>query len=232
MAYFSIGMALHSEGSCEDKFAQLTDGLAWSSAGRRRGRRQGNPMSQIDSFGMSGSSWLKVAAGMSSGTAAMSDTANVNCANGGWCSQLSTGRAPMAGTVVAVSGTKNDLSVSPASARGSCSPSVVQGALGGSTSGGGLTYAGKYKYQRHILGPLFETVVGITFIWDGRADLLEGISATGAVPGTEGAPLVPAIGLSALGALDTVAESALSLDAVTRFTGQKPLLPVFNPLFN
>ena len=103
MASFSIGMALHSEGSYEDVFAQLTDGLAWSSAGRRRGRRQGNPMSQIDSFGMSGSSWLKVAAGMSSGTAAMSDTANVNCANGGWCSQLSTGRAPMAGTVVAVS---------------------------------------------------------------------------------------------------------------------------------
>ena len=31
MAYFSIGMALHSEGSYEDVFAQLTDGLAWSS---------------------------------------------------------------------------------------------------------------------------------------------------------------------------------------------------------
>jgi hypothetical protein len=28
MAYFSIGMALHSEGSYEDVFAQLTDGLA------------------------------------------------------------------------------------------------------------------------------------------------------------------------------------------------------------
>ena len=31
MAYFSIGMALHSEGSYEDVFAQLTDGLSWSS---------------------------------------------------------------------------------------------------------------------------------------------------------------------------------------------------------
>jgi hypothetical protein len=31
MAYFSIGMALYSEGSYEDVFAQLTDGLSWSS---------------------------------------------------------------------------------------------------------------------------------------------------------------------------------------------------------
>ena len=31
MAYFSIGMALHSEGSYEDVFAQLTDGLSWAS---------------------------------------------------------------------------------------------------------------------------------------------------------------------------------------------------------
>ncbi|WP_173401500.1 transposase domain-containing protein, partial [Arthrobacter sp. H5] len=28
MAYFSIGMALHSEGSYEDVFEQLTDGLS------------------------------------------------------------------------------------------------------------------------------------------------------------------------------------------------------------
>lgn len=31
MAYFSIGMALYSEGSYEDVFAQLTDGLSWAS---------------------------------------------------------------------------------------------------------------------------------------------------------------------------------------------------------
>ena len=31
MAYFSIGMALYSEGSYEDVLAQLTDGLSWSS---------------------------------------------------------------------------------------------------------------------------------------------------------------------------------------------------------
>jgi hypothetical protein len=31
MAYFSIGMALHSEASYEDVFAALTDGLSWSS---------------------------------------------------------------------------------------------------------------------------------------------------------------------------------------------------------
>jgi hypothetical protein len=31
MAYFAIGMALHSEGSYEDVLALLTDGLAWSS---------------------------------------------------------------------------------------------------------------------------------------------------------------------------------------------------------
>jgi hypothetical protein len=31
MAYFSIGMALYSEGSYEDVLAQLTDGLAWAS---------------------------------------------------------------------------------------------------------------------------------------------------------------------------------------------------------
>lgn len=31
MAYFSIGMALHSEGSYEDVLGQLTDGLPWAS---------------------------------------------------------------------------------------------------------------------------------------------------------------------------------------------------------
>src|SRR4029450_3251092 len=31
MAYFSIGMALYSEGSYEDVLAQLTDGLSWAS---------------------------------------------------------------------------------------------------------------------------------------------------------------------------------------------------------
>jgi hypothetical protein len=30
-AYFSIGMALYSEGSYEDVLGQLTDGLAWAS---------------------------------------------------------------------------------------------------------------------------------------------------------------------------------------------------------
>ncbi|MBA3310448.1 MAG: IS4 family transposase [Nocardioidaceae bacterium] len=34
MAYFSIGMALYSEGSYEDVIAQLTDGLAWTSGWR------------------------------------------------------------------------------------------------------------------------------------------------------------------------------------------------------
>ena len=32
MVYFAIAMALYSEGSYEDVFAQLTDGLSWSSA--------------------------------------------------------------------------------------------------------------------------------------------------------------------------------------------------------
>lgn len=31
MAYFSIGMALYSEGSYEDVLGQLTDGLSWAS---------------------------------------------------------------------------------------------------------------------------------------------------------------------------------------------------------
>ena len=30
MAYFAVGMALHSEGSYEDVLGLLTDGLAWS----------------------------------------------------------------------------------------------------------------------------------------------------------------------------------------------------------
>lgn len=34
MTYFSIGMALYSEGSYEDVLAQLTDGLSWASAWR------------------------------------------------------------------------------------------------------------------------------------------------------------------------------------------------------
>src|SRR5215204_1783633 len=33
MAYFAIGMALHSEGSYEDVLGLLTDGLAWSEPG-------------------------------------------------------------------------------------------------------------------------------------------------------------------------------------------------------
>jgi hypothetical protein len=35
MAYFSIGMALYSEGSYEDVFAELTDGLSWASGWRQ-----------------------------------------------------------------------------------------------------------------------------------------------------------------------------------------------------
>ena len=34
MAYFSIGMALYSEGSYEDVLGQLTDGLSWASGWR------------------------------------------------------------------------------------------------------------------------------------------------------------------------------------------------------
>ena len=34
MAYFSIGMALYSEGSYEDVLSQLTDGLSWASGWR------------------------------------------------------------------------------------------------------------------------------------------------------------------------------------------------------
>src|SRR5215210_145619 len=33
MAYFAVGMALHSEGSYEDVLGLLTDGLAWSDPG-------------------------------------------------------------------------------------------------------------------------------------------------------------------------------------------------------
>jgi hypothetical protein len=36
MAYFSIGMALYSEGSYEDVLSQLTDGLAWASGWQDR----------------------------------------------------------------------------------------------------------------------------------------------------------------------------------------------------
>lgn len=33
MAYFSIGMALYSEGSYQDVLAQLMDGLSWATGG-------------------------------------------------------------------------------------------------------------------------------------------------------------------------------------------------------
>ena len=33
MAYFAMGMALHSEGSYEDVLALMTDGLAWAESG-------------------------------------------------------------------------------------------------------------------------------------------------------------------------------------------------------
>jgi hypothetical protein len=48
MAYFSIGMALYSEGSYEDVLAQLTDGLSWASgwqdAGGARAERPDPPL--------------------------------------------------------------------------------------------------------------------------------------------------------------------------------------------
>jgi Insertion element 4 transposase N-terminal/Transposase DDE domain len=38
MAYFAMGMALHSEGSYEDVLALISDGLAWAHRGERSGR--------------------------------------------------------------------------------------------------------------------------------------------------------------------------------------------------
>ena len=62
--------------------------------------------------------------------------------------------------------------------------------------------------------------------------MLEGVAATVAARETRGAAAFPAIGLFAVGAFDIAAGIALSLDAVARFTGRKPLLPIFNRLFN
>src|SRR5450756_1555329 len=38
MAYFAMGMALHSEGSYEDVLAMISDGLAWAHRDERSGR--------------------------------------------------------------------------------------------------------------------------------------------------------------------------------------------------
>src|SRR5471030_1579654 len=45
MAYFSIGMALYSEGSYEDVLAQLTDGLSWASGWQEASARRASPRS-------------------------------------------------------------------------------------------------------------------------------------------------------------------------------------------
>src|SRR5680860_1376176 len=38
MAYFAMGMALHSEGSYEDVLAMISDGLAWAHRDERSGK--------------------------------------------------------------------------------------------------------------------------------------------------------------------------------------------------
>jgi YD repeat-containing protein len=92
----------------------------------------------FEPFGMRSGSWLNVTAGITGGAATTSRTANVNCTNGGWCSQLNTGAAPLALTAGAVSWTRNDPSTACSSVKGSCAAAVVGGALGGNSSGGGL----------------------------------------------------------------------------------------------
>ena len=69
-------------------------------------------------------------------------------------------------------------------------------------------------------------------IRDGGTDLLDGVAAAAAAPVTEGASLIPGAGLFAAGRFNIFVGLGLSLDAVTRFTGQKPLFPLVDPLFN
>lgn len=106
-----------------------------------------NPMSQIDPFGMSASSWLNVVAAISAGAATTSATPNVNCTNGAWCSQLNTIAAPLAETGGAVSWTNSDLSAMPSSAKGSYSSTIINAALGGNASGGGLADVATHAHR-------------------------------------------------------------------------------------
>jgi len=118
-----------------------------------------NPMSQIDPSGRAGSSWLNIAAGISGGAAATSGSISANCTTEVWCSQLTTGSAPMAGKTGAVSWTASDTSSSCVSAKGACTQAVSAGALNGNAAGGGLHNAAK-----------------MTVGWEGASGGLSGVS--------------------------------------------------------
>ena len=119
-----------------------------------------NPMSQIDPSGRAGSSWLSIAAGINGGAAATSGSVSANCTTEVWCSQLTTGSAPLAGKIGAVSWTASDTSSSCVSAKGACTQAVVAGALNGNAAGGGLHNAAK-----------------MTAGWEGASGALSGVSA-------------------------------------------------------
>lgn len=97
-----------------------------------------NPMTTIDPFGMSGSSWLAVSGSITSGAATTSGTVKANCTTATWCSQLPAGAAPLSGVAGAVSGAPGSNTSSCSSTKGGCPANVVYASLSGSTGGGGL----------------------------------------------------------------------------------------------
>lgn len=191
----------------------------------------GNPMSQIDPFGMSGSSWMNVTAGTTGGVAVTSAAPSYNCTNSSWCSQLSTGIAPMAETGGAVSGTSTDLSISAASYKGSSSASIVQGALGGTTSGSGLTSVGKTKPPKVDLGQTIlawsEIVGGIgiaasamSFVAAGALEALAGIAGIPETGGLSAAAVIAGAAEAAIAAAFIAGGVTLVADGINRLQGR------------
>jgi RHS repeat-associated protein len=84
-----------------------------------------NPMTTIDPFGMSGTSWLSVAGSITSGHATTSGTVQANCTTAAWCSQLTTGPAPLSGTVRATAA-PGSVTSSCSSTKGGCPAAVVK----------------------------------------------------------------------------------------------------------
>jgi RHS repeat-associated protein len=85
--------------------------------------------------------------------------------------------------------------------------------------------------QAHFVGPAIELLVGLTGIRDGGVALVEATALILAAPETAGGSLVPAIGMGVVGFAETIIGAALTIDAIARFGGRQPLLPVFDPVF-
>jgi RHS repeat-associated protein len=82
-----------------------------------------------------------------------------------------------------------------------------------------------------IVGPIIEFWVAALFLGDGSENFVKGVGALLAAPETGGLSTPVAVAYLAVGIVEMAIGATLAIDGITRITGQKPLLPVLNPVF-